>query len=439
MHDASSARQDETGKPLCPAYGSLNLSFVGADLNDLPESIARDVAAVARISAVPSILKIVCEHTGMGFAAVARVTQGSWTACAVEDQIGFGLLPGAQLDVDTTLCKEARQTGAPVFFDNARLDPRYREHHTPRIYHLQSYISVPIVRPDGSYFGNLCAIDPAPHRVSDAKTVGMFQSFAELIGRQLMLEQQQGDTENALRDARQATELRDQFIAVLGHDLRNPLASMRAIGESMLRRPEPEMVRYGTRLRANARRMARLIEDVLDLARGRMGSGLGVNIAPVSGLEARLREVVAELRDAHAGWNIVETYRIDDVVECDLGRVQQLVSNLLGNALAYGDPAQPVAVQASLDGNWLDLSVRNAGVPIAQADMERIFEPYWRPVESRPGGGLGLGLHICSMIVQAHGASLTVSSSAEAGTCFTARLPVRREVAAAAAGPGVRA
>ena len=102
---------------------------------------------------------------------------------------------------------------------------------------------MPIVRPDGVYFGNLCAIDPSPKLLSDAKTVGMFQNFAELIGRQLALEQRQEETEQALRDSRQDTELRDQFIAVLGHDLRNPLASMRAISEVMLRRQDPDMVK----------------------------------------------------------------------------------------------------------------------------------------------------------------------------------------------------
>lgn len=399
-------------------------------MNDLPESIAHDVAAVGRISAVPSILRIVCDNTGMRFAAVARVTDGTWTACAVEDNIAFGLLPGGQLDVHSTLCKEARAAREPVFFDHASENPRYRDHHTPRTYNIQSYISVPIIRPDGVYFGNLCAIDPSPNRVSDAKTIGMFQNFAELIGRQLALEQRQEETEEALRDSRQAIELRDQFIAVLGHDLRNPLASMRAISEGMLRRQDPEMVKYGTRLRANARRMARLIDDVLDLARGR--TGMGVNIVPVAELEPRLREVVAELRDAHAGWRIAENYCCGDLVECDLGRVQQLVSNLLGNALAYGDPAQPVSVNGKVDGNWLELSVCNAGTPIAPSSLARIFEPYWRPAESKPGGGLGLGLHICAMIVKAHDGTLHVSSSSDAGTCFTARLPVRKGVTAVA-------
>lgn len=401
-------------------------------MNDLPESIAHDVAAVGRISAVPSILRIVCDNTGMRFAAVARVTDGSWTACAVEDNIAFGLLPGGQLDVHSTLCKESRVARAPVFFDHAQEDPLYRDHHTPRIYNIQSYISVPIIRPDGAYFGNLCAIDPRPNLVSDAKTISMFQSFAELIGRQLALEQRQEETEQDLRDSRQAIELRDQFIAVLGHDLRNPLASMRAISESMLRRLDPEMVKYGTRLRANARRMARLIDDVLDLARGRMGAGMVVNIAPSADLEPRLKEVVAELRDAHADWRIDEHYDTGALVECDLGRVQQLVSNLLGNALAYGDPAQPVTVNGKVEGNWLELSVCNAGTPIAPSCLARIFEPYWRPAESKPGGGLGLGLHICAMIVKAHDGTLHVSSSAEAGTCFTARLPVRKGVTAVA-------
>ncbi len=401
-------------------------------MDDTPEAIARDVAAIARISAVPSLLRIVCDNTGMGFAAVARVTDGTWTLCAVEDSIDFGLRPGGQLDVHTTLCKEARAAKQPIFFDHASLDPHYRDHHTPRLYGIESYISVPIVRPDGAYFGNLCAIDPRPRLVSEAKTVAMFQNFADLIGRQLALEQRQEETEDALLDARQTAELRDQFIAVLGHDLRNPLASVGAIGEIMLRRPEPDMAKYGARLRANTRRMSRLIGDVLDLARGRMGSGIGVQIEPVESLDNALRDVVAEMRDSHPDWTILETYAIRGAIECDLGRVQQLVSNLLGNAVAYGDIAQPVLLEATLDDNWLAVSVRNGGEPISASNLARIFEPYWRPAESKPGGGLGLGLHICSMIVKAHGGTLHVSSSSEAGTCFTAQLPARRGATAVA-------
>lgn len=395
-------------------------------MDDSAAGIANDIAAVGRISAVPSLLRIICDNTGMRFAAVARVTEGTWTACAVQDDIAFGLEAGGQLDVHTTLCKEARATGTAIAFDHASQDEVFRRHHTPRIYQIESYISVPIVRPSGEYFGNLCALDPLPRHVTDPKTLSMFASFAELIGRQLDLEQRQQETEHALLDARATAELREQFIAVLGHDLRSPLASIAAIGEILLRRPEDEVAVYGRRLRSNSQRMSKLISDVLDLARGRMGSGMGIHIEPADALPTLLSNVVAELRDSHPVSNIVETYRMVGVAECDAGRVQQLLSNLLGNALTYGSPVEPVAVEVSLDKDWLEISVSNGGEPIAPVNLEKIFEPFWRPVESKPGGGLGLGLHICEQIAHAHGGTLTVSSTRESGTRFTARLPARQ-------------
>ena len=392
-------------------------------MDDSPASIARDIAAIGRISAVPSLLRIVCDNTGMRFAAVARVTDGTWTACAVEDQIAFGLVPGGQLDVNTTLCKEARAAREPVVFDHASLDPHYAHHHTPRLYNIESYISVPILRPDGAYFGNLCAIDPLPHRVSDAKTVAMFQSFAELIGRQLDVEARREETETALLDARATAELREQFIAVLGHDLRNPLAAVSAIAELLTRRHEGDVARYGERLRASTRRMSRLIDDVTDFARGRLGSGIGLRIAPVPDLHPALHDVVSELRAAHPDARIVDRYDLRGSFACDLARVQQLLSNLLANALTYGGPTSPVHVDARLGPEGLAIDVSNTGTPIPPSNLGKIFEPFWRPADSAPGGGLGLGLHICSQIVRAHGGTLQVVSTPEDGTRFTATLP----------------
>lgn len=152
---------------------------------------------------------------------------------------------------------------------------------------------------------------------------------------------------------------------------------------------------------------------------------MGLQTEAVADLETALRDVVAELRDSHPRWTIDETYRMDGQVECDLSRVQQLLSNLLGNALAYGAPSEPLVVKVSIDLFWLEISVRNGGQPISPDNLQKIFEPFWRPAESRPGGGLGLGLHICSQIVKAHGGVLQVSSSIENGTCVTARLPTR--------------
>ncbi|RZL61463.1 MAG: GAF domain-containing sensor histidine kinase [Variovorax sp.] len=393
-------------------------------VQDNDEAIAKDIAAVGRISAIPALLKLVCQNTGMGFAAVARVSETSWTACAVQDEIAFGLLPGGQLPIETTLCRESRAALEPVVIDHASKDSRYRNHHTPRTYNIESYISVPIVYSNGEYFGNLCAIDPKPARVSDVRIVAMFTAFADLIARQLENEALQVSMETALTSERAAAELREQFIAVLGHDLRNPLAAVGAAAELLRRRPEAEVARIGERVRTSTRRMSRLIDDVLDFARGRLGSGIGVAIRETDRLSASLGDVVAELREAHPDRDIQTDLQLAGTLRCDPDRIQQLVSNLLANALTYGDAKAPVVLEARVVADMLSLSVINSGDPISPGDLARIFEPYWRPASSQPGGGLGLGLHICSQIAKAHGGALTCSSSADAGTRFTAMLPI---------------
>jgi GAF domain-containing protein len=174
-----------------------------------PDSIARDVAAVAHLSAVPKLLEILCTVSGMRFAAVARVSDESWTACAVKDGIDFGLKPGGQLDVKSTLCFESRAARAPIVIDHASSDPRYCNHPTPRTYGIESYISVPIVLPGGRYFGNLCALDPQPANASDPRTVAVFAGFADLIGTQVELELNREQDKTAWQDERTAGELRE--------------------------------------------------------------------------------------------------------------------------------------------------------------------------------------------------------------------------------------
>ncbi len=140
-----------------------------------------DISAVRAIDAIPKILEVVCRTTGMGFAAVARVTESRWVACAVRDEIAFGLKPGGELQVETTLCHEIRDSREAIVIDNAAEDEQYCNHHTPAMYGLQSYISMPIIMPDGTFFGTLCAIDPKPARLNTPETIATFKLFAELI------------------------------------------------------------------------------------------------------------------------------------------------------------------------------------------------------------------------------------------------------------------
>ncbi len=135
----------------------------------------------------------------MGFAAVARVTEDRWIACSVKDDIAFGLKPGGELKVETTICHEIRESGRAVVIDHVAEDEAFCGHTTPAMYGFQSYISVPIVLPNGSFFGTLCAIDPRPARVNTPEIVGMFKMFAELIGFHLDANQRVSTSTAALR------------------------------------------------------------------------------------------------------------------------------------------------------------------------------------------------------------------------------------------------
>ncbi|RYD56451.1 MAG: GAF domain-containing protein [Sphingobacteriales bacterium] len=139
------------------------------------------VAIIERISVVPVILEIVCYVTGMGFAAVARVTQDRWIACDVRDLICFGLKRGGELKIDTTLCNEIRDSRTAIIIDHVVNDAEYCGHHTPATYGLQSYISVPIILADNDFFGTLCAIDPNPAKLKNSAIPELFSAYADLI------------------------------------------------------------------------------------------------------------------------------------------------------------------------------------------------------------------------------------------------------------------
>ena len=140
-----------------------------------------DVAAIQRVPEIETMLEEVCRLTGMGFAAVARVTSERWIACQVLDRIEFGMNPGDELQIKTTICEEIRASERAVYIDHVSDHPHWRTHHTPMMYGFESYLSVPIMLADGSFFGTLCAIDPAPREVSIAKVLPQIEDMARTI------------------------------------------------------------------------------------------------------------------------------------------------------------------------------------------------------------------------------------------------------------------
>jgi signal transduction histidine kinase len=384
----------------------------------------QDIDVLGNIQAVTAILDVVCGTTGMGFAAVARVTENRWVACSVRDDIAFGLKPGGELKVETTICHEIRQSGEGVVIDEVAADPVYRGHATPALYGFQSYISLPIVLPGGEFFGTLCAIDPRPIRVNTPETVAMFKLFAELIAFHIDAARRLAVSEASLLSERAASELREQFIAVLGHDLRNPLAAIDGGAKLLLRMPLPEKASgIASLMQKSTSRMSALIDDVLDFARARLGGGIVLTKNTKEPLQDVLEQVVGELRASWPDRVIEEDYALDRPVDCDRGRLAQMISNLLANALTYGAADAPISIRAATDTDGLEIAVGNAGEPIPSAALERLFRPFQRGDVVPSQQGLGLGLYIAAEVARAHGGTLTaVSTSAE--TRFTFRMPL---------------
>ncbi|RAK58555.1 sensor histidine kinase [Phenylobacterium hankyongense] len=389
----------------------------------MDDPVAEDVARIARIEVIPKILEVICRTTGMGFAAVARVTDDRWVACAVRDEIDFGLVPGGELEVQTTICSEIRDSGQAVVIDHVAKDNAFRGHPTAAQYGFQSYISVPISR-QGAFFGTLCAIDPRPARLKAAKAQAMFELYAELIAFHLEAEERLSRSEAALLNERQTAELREQFIAVLGHDLRNPLASIDAGGRLLLRTElDEEAVGLVRLVQSSVQRMAGLIDNLLDFARGRLGGGIDVELHEDPVLASVLEQIVAELQAAHPERLIDVEIDLRRPVPCDPRRIAQLFSNLLANALTHGSQDVPVGVQATTEGGRFVLSVTNGGQPIPASAMARLFEPFSRPSGRASQQGLGLGLYIAAEIARAHGGLLDVASD-PGETRFTFSMPL---------------
>jgi len=378
------------------------------NLSELPLPV-REIQA---IGAIGQILETVSMITGLGFVAVAHVTDHSWTTCAVLDKLGFGLKVGDGLDVSTTLCDEVRVSASNIVIDNVGESEHYRDHHTPRIYGFQSYFSIPVLRTDGSYFGTLCGLDPAPAPLSSPATVSTLELFAQLISTQLETERLHAAARDDLFSERETSELREQFIAVLGHDLRTPLGALQNGVELLrLKHPDPASLPVLQRMRRSIGRMSALVDDVVDFTRGRMGGGIALNMRHETGLALALGQVIDELRELHPERSIVASIAPVSQLLCDAGRLSQLLSNLLKNAIVHGTPGTPIRVETGAANGRFTIAVSNQSTELSPQRMTQLFKPFWRAQAGGAHEGLGLGLYIVAEIARSHGGAMDVTSN----------------------------
>lgn len=382
---------------------------------------------LAKMTVIPVILRLVKEATGLRFAAVARVTSTRWVAYAVDDSAHLDIRPGDERPLAQTLCKEVhRRRRALAAGDGMQhlAQGLYRAEAEQDFEQLKSHISVPIITSSGLFVGTLCGLDPDVVPVENPSVMETLELFAQLIASHLELHLQLDQSQSELGVSEETGRLREEFVAVLGHDLRTPIGAVRLSAELLdAQLTEPRSKKLVAAIHSSALRMSALIEDVLDFTRCRLGSRFVTDMSRIDNLFEALNPVIAEIQHAYPSADLSYQYSAARPVLGDFGRISQLVSNLLSNAVHHGAPGGPIRVQGAVEAASMVLTFSNVGKPIDQAQMDLLFKPFTRADAGNKSEGLGLGLYICSQITESHGGSLQVRSDA-LGTVFTVRLPL---------------
>lgn len=434
-------------------------------------NIAKDIDDIRQIPIIENILKVVCQTTGMGFSAVARVTDEKWVTCSVKDDIAFGLSPGDELDLKTTICDEIRHNHNPVIIDHVDEDEEFKDHHTPLKYGFQSYISFPIIRKDGRFFGTLCAIDPQPRELKSANTLELFRLFSELISFHLNAKDQLESTQTTLEKEREQHKINEEntkkfteilekevksrtkqleenynalkklnkdlesFAYISSHDLQEPLRKIQTFAGLISEKEAANLSQQGkdyfNRIKNSAERMQLLINDLLAYSRTSMSERKLETIH----LADTVKEVIEDLKEEIEFKNA--TIKVGKMCDGEIIPFQfrQLLYNIFGNALKFAKPdAQPIisidceiVEKSNEDGilkKWCHINITDDGIGFDQKYGEKIFELFRSLHPKEDYNGTGIGLAIVKKIVDNHGGTISASSELGKGASFDIYIPV---------------
>ncbi|SEN91589.1 Signal transduction histidine kinase [bacterium A37T11] len=383
-----------------------------------------DIDAVSGISSVPQMLEVICRTTGMGIAVVARVTKERWVACAARDELSIGLLPGRELNLDDTICSELDTCETAVAIEDADREENAEWCRKMARRGFKSYIAVPIRYKNGHFFGSLCAIDFKPAQLNKPELVEMFRLFAELIGFHLDAHERLQRTEQQLRAEQRIAKRRDQFIAILGHDLRNPLSAIISSAQLMERTGLDERgYRLVKNIQDSSFRMRGLIDNILDFAKGQLGSGLSLNQQIIEDAGTIVRQVLKEVKTIWPERQLKLSCAPELHLYGDAVCLSQIFSNLISNAVLHGDEYAPIEIAALKQHGHFLFSVSNRGKRIPTKIMKTLFEPFLRGDNKKEGQGLGLGLFIAYEIARGHSGKISASSD-EDKTTFLFSMPL---------------
>jgi len=434
------------------------------------ENFKQDILNIEKIAIVPTLLNVICQTTGMGFAAVARVTEDRWITCSTVDYLEFGLKPGDELEIKTTLCDDIRKNPRAIIIDNVSEDPLYHDHHTPEIYKLQSYISVPIILKNGTFFGTLCAIDPKPNSLKEFKVREMFNLFAELISFHLTAIENENEThlvlkekshllEKTVGEKKEVEKLKsdaekklieknislekmnselEAFNYISSHDLQEPLRKIQLFTDVIEREEQEKLSEKAKtafqKIRTSAFRMQNLINDLLIYSKTKFDD----RKFEQKDLNVIANDVIEDLSEEAENKNV--TFDIKNLGKLFVIEFQfrQLLYNLLSNSLKFASPDRQLIIQVSSEiikgtksahhmlseyKQYFKITIADNGIGFDQVYSDRIFGLF-QALHTKPMKSTGIGLTIVKRIVENHNGFIKAEGVVNEGAKFEIFIPI---------------
>lgn len=433
----------------------------------LEDHFKQDIINIENIKIVPTLLNVICQTTGMGFAAIARVTEDRWITCSVHDNVLFGLKPGDELILKTTICNEIRQNPKAVIIDNVSEDPDYHDHHTPAMYNLQSYISVPIIRQDGTFFGTLCAIDPKPNSLKEFKISEMFNLFADLISFHISAIEQETKSKTILLEKNnllEKTEVEKQkaekqklnaekklieknislekmnseleaFNYISSHDLQEPLRKIQLFTDTIEREEANNLSEKGRaafhKIKNSAFRMQNLINDLLIYSKTKFDD----RKFEIKDLNEIAKDVIEDLSDEYENKNVVFDILPLGKLSVIEFQFRQILYNLINNSLKFASPERNLIIKVSAEitngeleklsplTKYYKLTISDNGIGFDQLYNKKIFGLF-QALHTKPSKSTGIGLTIVKRIVENHNGFIRAEGVLNQGAKFEIFIPI---------------
>ena len=381
--------------------GTLDVRATMQQLAELAVPRIADWCAVDLAGVAPREMLLAVAHVDPEKVALAWELRRRWPPDPSQDQQGiFAVMKSGRSELHTEI--------APAVID-AIPDPERRG--IMRDLGLRSAMVVPL-RASGRVVGAITLISAESGRRFGAADLAMAEHLGDRAGLAIA-------NATLYEEAVRAVAVRDEFLSIAGHELKTPLTALMLQLEMLGRRADDATRERVDKVTQHATRLGRLVDELLDVSR------ISAGRLRLEREELDLAEVVAEhvarVREGGATVEIAPGGAVRGW--WDRSRVEQIVSNLLGNAVKYGE-GKPIDVRVEAADGRAVLVVRDRGIGIAPADQARIFERFERAVSSRHFGGLGLGLWIVRQIVEAHGGTIAVASAVGEGAELRVELPV---------------